>query len=1381
VNQRKKTYNSREIRDSKGAFVIHSVPFRLRVQQQPFHAGVLQGFRPRSRLLGFLLLAVALGTSASAWAQLSPNELIVDVPAGTNNSAGAGSKTCTIPGSCTGGLSTGAATDDVFMTSITFGTTTFTAASGQIIPGLASVFLDGGGGSNVNAEWGDNDNSNDGNDNPFNKAGWPIPPNIQETTNLDIIDDTLLVVFRSFNLNEGIDGEDNNSTINLDFVRAVNDNDGSTLDTVPEIIIFERGLNSDVNVQLVLADGGLSNTLFVPRADFVDTGFNIDTVEITGAGGQALGVVGLDLNAFSGTGFDPATDTVVGLRFGSAGNGADIFGVFGTSTNPVILRDYGDAPDSYGTLTAANGPRHVLNNRIYIGTTPDLDDDGEPSAQADAAIDEDPTDSITLPNPPTPLGPGDTYSVTVAVTNLTGSDALLCGWIDFNDDGSFANTDGSVGATNAERACATVADGSISTGSTPTEVTLDFILPNDIVEQPPGDEFFISRFRITTDWTSSAGASPQGDASDGEVEDHRISSAGTLPVSVIGFESEMNGDGLVLRWTTASETHNAGFHIWADYGRGLERLTERAIPSQSGDAATSRQYETVLEGIEGAGIRSLALSAIDFRGKEEFYGRFSPDRSFGTGQTVAEIDWPSIRRDATARADARPSRTDEEIAAVSVRFDASGMAEVTASDLAAAGLNLEGVPVDRIAVSLKDAGIAREATNPVIDDQGVVRFGPQSGLRFWVRTPEFPDALYLDHYRYRISEDPARVVAARVAVTGVSLFSDRFQGSLAPQSTALDYWASLRYAEDRSYHFSSPLDDPWSAATLRADAGNVHSIQFDLGAKALVDQAARLRLSLGGLTSFPAAPDHHVAARVNGVEIGELFFDGASVQDWVVDIPAGTLARGSNTIEVIAAGGTAAPFDLFLLDEAQLDYRRELQAVDGVLDFADDMARLMRARGFGGSVSGYAWQDGVLARLQIERSANGSVIWHTLEGRADYWVANADRLLRPISAAPHRSESLINDTSQDFLLIAHPAFLPLDGETDHPLTRFMQARRLDGWTPGLYDIGEIQTRYGWGMPLPEALTRFLIDADSQLDYEHVLLVGSDSYDYRDILGLGSISFIPTRYAGTQFIPHTPSDALLADLDGDGLSDKAIGRWPVRSLWDLESIVQKTLDWTQVQDLASTVWVTDSQDPRQSSFTDQAERMLEPLMAARWPFENMERIHFDEVVPAPGLSVAETARARLFEQIEQGRTLTGFVGHGSPSVWTFQGLLSPNDLADLNNEGLPTLITTMTCYTSYFVSPRSDTVAHRWMNGYGVDDFGNPIAGRANGAVGVHGASTLSSYLFNERFARDVVSHQLDGKTLGQAIEAARRRAQLRGMDDQVINWTLLGDPTLRMN
>jgi len=189
-------------------------------------------------------------------------------------------------------------------------------------------------------------------------------------------------------------------------------------------------------------------------------------------------------------------------------------------------------------------------------------------------------------------------------------------------------------------------------------------------------------------------------------------------------------------------------------------------------------------------------------------------------------------------------------------------------------------------------------------------------------------------------------------------------------------------------------------------------------------------------------------------------------------------------------------------------------------------------------------------------------------------------------------------------------------------------------------------------------------------------------------------------------------------------------------------------------------------------------MIEPLQFNGWIDSEIASIYFDEVTPIGELSRADSARELYFDELEKGRSLSGFVGHGAPNAWTFQGLLFPDDLTELFNEERPTLIGTLTCYTSYFVSPYGDSVAHRWMNGYRENAAGNRIPGVANGAVAVHGAATLSNFAQNEVFARNVLEHQLAGLTLGQAVERARSEARSRGIEDLVINWTLLGDPTV---
>ena len=108
----------------------------------------------------------------------------------------------------------------------------------------------------------------------------------------------------------------------------------------------------------------------------------------------------------------------------------------------------------------------------------------------------------------------------------------------------------------------------------------------------------------------------------------------------------------------------------------------------------------------------------------------------------------------------------------------------------------------------------------------------------------------------------------------------------------------------------------------------------------------------------------------------------------------------------------------------------------------------------------------------------------------------------------------------DYLIIADQSFIPAPGDTTHPLARYVARQEDQNWTIKVVSIQDIQSHYGGGMALPEAATNYLKAADQALGFTHVLLVGDDSYDYLDKLGLGSMSFIPTAYRKTTYISHT---------------------------------------------------------------------------------------------------------------------------------------------------------------------------------------------------------------------------------------------------------------------
>lgn len=159
----------------------------------------------------------------------------------------------------------------------------------------------------------------------------------------------------------------------------------------------------------------------------------------------------------------------------------------GIDLNP----DYGDAPDSYGTTLASDGPRH-LSSDLFLGASVDYEADGTPSTDADgddlSATDDE--DGVVLP-PTLVAGVG-----TVVTVTASGS-GLLDAWIDFDQDGSFDAED------QVAASLPLVAGQNQFEFTTPLTAT--------------GGATY-ARFRIS----SAGGLSPGGEAVDGEVEDYQV-------------------------------------------------------------------------------------------------------------------------------------------------------------------------------------------------------------------------------------------------------------------------------------------------------------------------------------------------------------------------------------------------------------------------------------------------------------------------------------------------------------------------------------------------------------------------------------------------------------------------------------------------------------------------------------------------------------------------------------------------------------------------------------------------------------------------------------------------------------------------------------------
>ncbi len=394
------------------------------------------------------------------------------------------------------------------------------------------------------------------------------------------------------NLDAEADGQPNAAADGDDLAGAPDDEDGiaqasllflpSVVQNVQATVTNTTGSAArlcgfvDFNRDGDFADAGESSSIAVPNGSN-----NLAVVlPFTAAAGTSTG------NAYAR--FRLSTDTAGAC----AANGAASDGEVEDYLGQVPPQDLGDLPDSaagvgannYETLIANGGPAHPILATLRIGANLDAEADGQPNVGADgddsngAPDDEDGVVVATLN-----FVPGLAQAVAATVTNTSGSAARLCGFIDFNRDGDFAD--------GGENASAAVADGS---GNVAT--SLNFTAP---VAGSSGPIY--ARFRLSTDIAGAC--QPNGPASNGEVEDYlgqvATTDLGDLPDTAAG-----NGAG---NYNTLRADNGAMHGIVANLFMGVS--VDDELDGQPNAAADGDDSTGATDDEDGITVADLNLSA----------------------------------------------------------------------------------------------------------------------------------------------------------------------------------------------------------------------------------------------------------------------------------------------------------------------------------------------------------------------------------------------------------------------------------------------------------------------------------------------------------------------------------------------------------------------------------------------------------------------------------------------------------------------------------------------------------------------------------------------------------------------------------------------------
>lgn len=816
-----------------------------------------------------------------------------------------------------------------------------------------------------------------------------------------------------------------------------------------------------------------------------------------------------------------------------------------------------------------------------------------------------------------------------------------------------------------------------------------------------------------------------------------------LPVTLAGFASAPGKVGLTLEWTTATETGNIGFNLWGlgaspgREGESWKRLNTKLIASRAVDAVTPHVY--YLEGIDPQ-TRQVMLEDVDLRGRSRFHGPFEVGRRYGLPLTLEPVPWAVLRaesEEAERRRRANDSRAFAE-SPVRLEVETAGIHRVTHADLLAAGIDWTGIPAS--AIALKNGG-----ESVPLRMLSRAAWGAESAIEFVAEASTSP---YEARNVYLLESDPA-------AASRVDVDSGRTSPLVAATRSAFDVAMTER---ERAYSFSAPNGDPWYDEWLLANGNSLsktYRVAIDQVAAAT---GAQLAIDLWGVTNWPQSPDHHLVVEVEGQVMVDDVFDGLVSHPLLIDLPASALADGFVEFRLSLPLDLGVVFDLVALDSYGVRYQRRLEARSGRLAFEATGKRIEVGNLTSGDVSAYRISGKrveLLERVAIARLGAGyaaSVVG--TDRPATYVFADAAGRLKPIvKAARLDIDPSMNFRKEvDVLVISHPDFIA-------GLAPWVAARERQGLVVEVVDVFDIYRHESGEKVDPNAIRRFVRKVAAEFGIESLMLVGGDSYDYRDYLGLGAFSFLPSPYAPTgELVLYAPSDPLYGDLDDDGVPDLAVGRLPVRSALELERVITKILEYDDHQGPA--IFAADAYDAGAAIDFKQGSRELAALLGDGWSVSHAE-------IDTLGLA---GARQALRTALDAGPALAQYYGHSGPTLWSFQSLFTTSDAAALSNTGRPTAILQWGCWNTYYVAPSFNTLGHVLLLG-------------ENGAAIVMGAATLTEPESDLELAQRLLPRlRVPGQTFGRALLEAKKelaRTQQNRID-VIRGWTLLGDPTQKV-
>ncbi len=570
---------------------------------------------------------------------------------------------------------------------------------------------------------------------------------------------------------------------------------------------------------------------------------------------------------------------------------------------------------------------------------------------------------------------------------------------------------------------------------------------------------------------------------------------------------------------------------------------------------------------------------------------------------------------------------------------------------------------------------------------------------------------------------------------------------------------TLRFEED-VYPFDNVLtrlDDYHYWKYILSDHATFGQLNFPLDLSGHVRGDVELTVRLRGWSSSAFDPDHLAEFFFNGTNrpIGSVTFDDASVAEARLVVPEEFVQDGTNTLTVKGILQPDQSYSYFVVNWIDATFDRRLVPQSDAAAFRANESYQISAQEFSepAAMALSDQQSPVWIEMGVgEESSKG---WNVESSDSLFDVEEvADLPMVGTLAAASEGWFMVSSNQVDYLIISSRALASAAQE-------LADYRSSQGLKTGVAIFEDVCDLIAHGYRTPEAipaLLRYAQDHWSKSPWM-VVLAGSGSYDY---LGtFNEVNHLPPLLLETEEGLFA-ADGLLTDLNGDGLSDVAIGRLPALTSTELTAMIDKIKTYERQFGSAwqnELVLAADTSDI--AGDFPAVNAAFEALAEPDYPVENID------------LNTTETtnARARLLTRFETGAGIIHYTGHGGANNLSSKELLTSSDVHSMTNANTPPVVIALSCLIGRYESPGSAGLGETLMR----KSDGGAVAVWSPSGLSMNTAASALGDAFYQNLLVDG-----DG-TLGLAVlQAHRDLAITPAARDTVAVYNLLGDPALRL-